>query len=83
MLTFASRLYALGARARRSAIAGDPNAVRRLDRPVVSVGNLSVGGTGKTPLVGWIASRLIEAGERPAILSRGYGRSAPSLPMNG
>jgi len=77
VLTFASRLYALGARARRSAIAGDPNAVRRLDRPVVSVGNLSVGGTGKTPLVGWIASRLIEAGERPAILSRGYGRSDP------
>ena len=77
MLTFASRLYALGARARRSAIGGDPTAVRRLDRPVVSVGNLSVGGTGKTPLVGWIASRLIEAGERPAILSRGYGRSDP------
>jgi tetraacyldisaccharide 4'-kinase len=77
VLTFASRLYAIGARVRRSAIEGDPGAVRRLERPVVSVGNLSVGGTGKTPLVGWIASRLIEAGERPAILSRGYGRSDP------
>jgi tetraacyldisaccharide 4'-kinase len=77
VLTFASRLYAIGARGRRSAIEGNPAAVRRLDRPVVSVGNLSVGGTGKTPLVAWIASRLIEAGERPAILSRGYGRSDP------
>ena len=40
VLTLASRLYALGARARRSAIGGDAAAVRRLDRPVVSVGNL-------------------------------------------
>jgi tetraacyldisaccharide 4'-kinase len=76
VLTFASRLYAFGARARRSAVARR-QAVRRLDRPVISIGNLAVGGTGKTPLVGWIAARLIEAGERPAILSRGYGRSDP------
>lgn len=77
MLTLANRLYAFGARARRASIEGNPAAIRRLDRPVVSVGNLSVGGTGKTPLVAWIAMRLIEAGERPAILSRGYGRSNP------
>jgi tetraacyldisaccharide 4'-kinase len=77
VLTLASRLYAFGARARRSAIARNQEAVRRLDCPVVSVGNLAVGGTGKTPLVAWIASRLIDAGERPAILSRGYRRSDP------
>jgi tetraacyldisaccharide 4'-kinase len=77
VLTFASRLYAFGARARRAAIERNPAAVRRLDRPVISVGNLAVGGTGKTPLVAWIASRLLDAGERPAILSRGYGRSDP------
>jgi tetraacyldisaccharide 4'-kinase len=41
---------------------------------VVSVGNLSVGGTGKTPLVALLAARLLAQGERPAILSRGYGR---------
>jgi tetraacyldisaccharide 4'-kinase len=41
---------------------------------VISVGNLSVGGTGKTPLVAAIAAWLIDRGERPAILSRGYGR---------
>lgn len=41
---------------------------------MISVGNLSVGGTGKTPLVARIAAWLVERGERPAILSRGYRR---------
>jgi len=41
--------------------------------PVVSVGNLTLGGTGKTPLVAWVARRLRDAGHRPAIVSRGYG----------
>lgn len=47
---------------------------RRLAKPVVSVGNLSVGGTGKTPLVEWLARALIAHGRKPAILTRGYGR---------
>lgn len=47
---------------------------RRLNRPVVSVGNLTVGGTGKTPLVAWIAERLLRRGWSPGILTRGYGR---------
>lgn len=47
---------------------------RRLARPVISVGNLSLGGTGKTPVVSWVARELAAAGERPAILSRGYAR---------
>ena len=41
--------------------------------PVVIVGNLTVGGTGKTPLVIWLASKLSERGLRPGIASRGYG----------
>ncbi|MGH7898379.1 MAG: tetraacyldisaccharide 4'-kinase, partial [Candidatus Binatia bacterium] len=48
----------------------------RLDAAVVSVGNLSVGGTGKTPTALWVAERLRERGYRVAILSRGYGGAA-------
>lgn len=49
-------------------------ATRRLKQPVVSVGNLSVGGTGKTPLVEFLAQRLLARGWKPCILTRGYGR---------
>lgn len=45
---------------------------RRLDRPVISVGNISVGGTGKTPLVVKLLSDLKSWGYRPAVLIRGY-----------
>lgn len=41
--------------------------------PVVSVGNLTVGGTGKTPVAAWLARQLIERGANPAIVLRGYG----------
>ena len=44
--------------------------------PVICVGNLTAGGTGKTPLVGWLADRMAARGWRPAILTRGYGGSA-------
>jgi tetraacyldisaccharide 4'-kinase len=50
---------------------------RFLHRPVISVGNISMGGRGKTPVAGLIARLLVEAGERPAILSRGYKRRRP------
>jgi tetraacyldisaccharide 4'-kinase len=45
---------------------------RRVDAPVISVGNLTVGGTGKTPAVAFAARWFREHGARPAILSRGY-----------
>ena len=48
---------------------------RRLDCPVVSIGNLTVGGTGKTPAVELAVRTLTALGHRPAVLSRGYGRS--------
>jgi tetraacyldisaccharide 4'-kinase len=44
---------------------------------VVSVGNVSMGGSGKTPAVACLARRMLSWGERPAILSRGYGRTTP------
>lgn len=43
--------------------------------PVIVIGNISVGGTGKTPLVAWLAARLRQAGFTPGIISRGYGRN--------
>jgi tetraacyldisaccharide 4'-kinase len=68
------RLYARAAGARRRFYERHPHARRCLRQPVLSVGNMSVGGTGKTPLVQQIAEWLLERGERPAILSRGYKR---------
>src|SRR5689334_16905684 len=46
--------------------------VTRLPRPVISIGNITTGGTGKTPMVRWLASRLRDMGKSVAILSRGY-----------
>jgi tetraacyldisaccharide 4'-kinase len=48
--------------------------------PVIVVGNLTVGGTGKTPLVLWLADWLLGQGLRPGILTRGYGGSAMDWP---
>lgn len=50
--------------------------VHRVARPVLSVGNLAVGGTGKTPFVRWLARELLERGTRPSVLTRGYGRAS-------
>lgn len=62
-------------RVRRRRFERQPQRQRRLQKPVISVGNLSMGGTGKTPVVAAIAHWLIAQGQRPAILSRGYART--------
>ena len=54
---------------------------RRLNRPVISVGNLSVGGTGKTPMVILMARTLLAGGHRPCILTRGYRRRGGKGPI--
>lgn len=51
-----------------------PNLWKKAPSPCVSVGNLAMGGRGKTPVVIHLAQMLVAAGERPAVLSRGYGR---------
>lgn len=68
-------LYQRLALARRRYYAARPHLRRRLARPVISVGALAAGGSGKTPAAAEVARVLIGLGERPAILSRGYGRA--------
>ena len=71
-----SMFYGAVVRRRRRWYANRPGARRRLGRPVISVGALAVGGSGKTPVAAHVAEILARAGERPAVLSRGYGRAA-------
>jgi tetraacyldisaccharide 4'-kinase len=51
----------------------------KLQQPVISVGNITTGGTGKTPLVEWVARTLAAKGKKVCILTRGYGRKDPHL----
>jgi tetraacyldisaccharide 4'-kinase len=69
-----SSAYGAATTWRRQWYARDPSRRRHLSRPVVSVGNLRVGGSGKTPIVAHIARLLRDNGFRPAVLTRGYGR---------
>ncbi len=65
-----SRRYLYAKRLRKST---------RMPLPVVVVGNLSVGGTGKTPLVCWLAVHLTELGLKPGVVTRGYGGSSGNV----
>ncbi|MFO0871863.1 MAG: tetraacyldisaccharide 4'-kinase [Pirellulales bacterium] len=73
LLWLASLVYAVAMRWRNAAFRRGRRAIHRLTIPVVSVGNLTVGGTGKTPLVAWLAQWLANRGVRVVIVSRGYG----------
>lgn len=74
----ASKLYGIGVSLRTRLYASGLLKQKRLKATVISVGNLSVGGTGKTPLVIWLAEKLLAQGHRVAILTRGYRGTASS-----
>ena len=59
----------------------DTRPLRSIDlgRPTVSVGNITAGGTGKTPVVQWLASALGAAGQTPAVLMRGYKKAGAAI----
>jgi tetraacyldisaccharide 4'-kinase len=74
----ASLVYGIAVRLRLWLYARGTFETKRLRTPVISVGNLTVGGTGKTPMVIWLAERFLAAGKRVGILSRGYKGSGES-----
>ncbi len=65
--------YALAMRVRNWRYDTGRSEIRRVSVPVVSVGNLTMGGTGKTPMVAWIARWFRQRGVRVTVISRGYG----------
>ncbi len=74
-----SLTYGAAAGSRRFLYAKRLRKSTRVASPVVVVGNLSVGGTGKTPLVCWLVARLIDLGFKPGVVTRGYGGSAGNV----
>ncbi|WP_447553150.1 tetraacyldisaccharide 4'-kinase [Vreelandella sp. EE22] len=80
-------LYPLGAlygavmTRRAQAYATGKKPVWRSPVPVIVVGNITLGGTGKSPLVAWLARRLQQNGYTPGIITRGYGGKAPVYPL--
>jgi tetraacyldisaccharide 4'-kinase len=72
-----STLYGAVTRTRLSLYQRGTFHTTKLDRPVISVGNITAGGTGKTPLVEWISKTIASRGKKVCILTRGYGRENP------
>jgi len=71
-------LFEIAVRLRNRFYASGLLAPRRLPAPVISIGNITMGGAGKTPLVIYLARTLAELGFNPVVLSRGYGRERPN-----
>jgi tetraacyldisaccharide 4'-kinase len=78
-----SLIYGAAAGSRRYLYAKHWRRAIRISSPVIVIGNLSVGGTGKTPLVCWLVSRLTEMGFRPGVVTRGYGGSSRTVRLIG
>jgi tetraacyldisaccharide 4'-kinase len=76
-----SWLYDAAVRLRRNAFSRGWLSTHRVGKPVIVIGNLTVGGTGKTPLVIWLARCLSQRGLRVGIVSRGYGSRPKAQPQ--
>ena len=74
-------IYCLFMKTRRIAYKIGLLPTRRVNVPVIIVGNITVGGTGKTPFVIWLTYFLIEKGYQPGIISRGYGGASRTWPQ--
>ncbi len=74
-----SLIYGAAAGLRRYLYAKHLRKSTRVSSPVVVVGNLSVGGTGKTPLVCWLVAHLADLGYKPGVVTRGYGGSSGNV----
>ena len=81
LLTPLSLVFRVIVNLRRLAYRGGLRRSTRVSLPVIIVGNITVGGTGKTPLVAWLAKYLRSKGYKPGIISRGYGGQASSWPQ--
>jgi tetraacyldisaccharide 4'-kinase len=81
LLTPFSLLYLLAVFLRNKAYHMGLLKKQRVGLPVIIVGNITVGGTGKTPLVAWLAGFLARAGYRPGIIARGYKGGATHWPQ--
>jgi len=81
LLTPLSLLYRVVVWLRRGAYRSGILPSHRLARPVIVIGNVTAGGTGKTPLVAWLAGYLRQKGLRPGIVARGYGGKAGCWPQ--
>lgn len=73
-------IFGLAVQLRRWFWRSGPGRPQRLPVPVIVVGNITVGGTGKTPVVDWLVRACSAAGFRPGIASRGYGGQARTAP---
>jgi tetraacyldisaccharide 4'-kinase len=81
LLTPLSLIFRVIVSLRRFAYKSGIHRSTRVSLPVIIIGNITVGGTGKTPLVAWLAKYLQDKGYKPGIVSRGYGGQASSWPQ--